>query len=557
MGAERLFYLPLGGAGEIGMNCYVYGYGKKNKERLIVVDMGVAFPDMDSSPGVDLIFPDISWLKARKERIEGIFITHAHEDHIGAVGHFFAQLGAPIYARRFTAAIAQRKLDEHNVQSEKAVHVTAAWPKTVSAGPFKIGFMPVSHSVPESAALVIDTPAGRLVHTGDFKLDPTPLVGEPWDEALWADVAKDGIKALICDSTNVFSPHAGRSEHSLQKAIQGLVAQADNMVVATTFASNVARVKTLALAGVAAGRSVCLAGRAMIRMVETAVKTGVLKDFPPVLPIEEAISIPRQNLMLLVTGSQGERRAATAQLSNGKYRGLELKKGDLFLFSSKTIPGNERAVIRIINNLSEMGVDVVDDSMQDYHVSGHANRPDLAYVHALMKPQMLIPMHGEHRHLREHANLAQQNGIASIVAVNGTMIDLSENKPKVAAHIETARVYLDGKLHIGALEGVVRERIKMALNGQLVVNVILEENEVVGDVWVETLGLAQIGASGNVAVEQLEKRLSALLDKMRHKMIADDTLLEKELCRLARNAALQEWGKKPQIKVLISRLEAE
>ena len=557
MGAERLFYLPLGGAGEIGMNCYVYGYGKKNKERLIVVDMGVAFPDMDSSPGVDLIFPDISWLKARKERIEGIFITHAHEDHIGAVGHFFAQLGAPIYARRFTAAIAQRKLDEHNVQSEKAVHVTAAWPKTVSAGPFKIGFMPVSHSVPESAALVIDTPVGRLVHTGDFKLDPTPLVGEPWDEALWADVAKDGIKALICDSTNVFSPHAGRSEHSLQKAIQELVAQADNMVVATTFASNVARVKTLALAGVAAGRSVCLAGRAMIRMVETAVKTGVLKDFPPVLPIEEAISIPRQNLMLLVTGSQGERRAATAQLSNGKYRGLELKKGDLFLFSSKTIPGNERAVIRIINNLSEMGVDVVDDSMQDYHVSGHANRPDLAYVHALMKPQMLIPMHGEHRHLREHANLAQQNGIASIVAVNGTMIDLSENKPKVAAHIETARVYLDGKLHIGALEGVVRERIKMALNGQLVVNVILEENEVVGDVWVETLGLAQIGASGNVAVEQLEKRLSALLDKMRHKMIADDTLLEKELSRLARNAALQEWGKKPQIKVLISRLEAE
>ena len=380
MSSERLIYLPLGGAGEIGMNAYVYGYGKPDQERLIVVDMGVTFPDMDGSPGVDLILPDVSWLEERKDRIDAIFVTHAHEDHVGAVSHTYARLQAPIFARAFTANIARRKMSEYG-HPDEAVTVMNAWPEQRDFGPFKVGFLPISHSIPESGALVIDTPAGRIVHTGDFKLDETPVVGEAFDPTLWAEVCKDGVKALVCDSTNVFSPVAGRSETSVGPEIEKLVSAANGMVVATTFASNVARVKTLAEAGERAGRSIVLLGRAMRRMIEASIETCVLKGFPTVVSPEDAKSLPRENLMLLVTGSQGERRAASAQLARGKYMGLKMKEGDMFLFSSKTIPGNEKGVIRIINAFSEMGVDVVDDSSGLYHVSGHANRPDIERMH--------------------------------------------------------------------------------------------------------------------------------------------------------------------------------
>ncbi|MGY9011938.1 MAG: ribonuclease J, partial [Rhodobacterales bacterium] len=385
MRSERLIYLPLGGAGEIGMNAYVYGYGKPGAERLILVDLGLTFPDMDSSPGVDLILPDITWLKARKNQLEAIFITHAHEDHVGAVSHFWQDLGAPVYARAFTSNILRRKMDEMG-HPERAVKTVSAWPVATQAGPFSVGFLPISHSIPESSALVIDSPEGRLIHTGDFKLDETPLVGEAFDRALWQEVAAPGVKALICDSTNVFSRHPGRSEASVGPEIEKLVAKAKGMVVATTFASNVARVKTLAEAGDHAGRSICLLGRAMRRMIEAAIETGVLTGFPAVVSPEDAKNIPRENLMLLVTGSQGERRAASAQLARGKYQGITLAEGDMFLFSSKTIPGNERGVIRIINQFSEQGVDVVDDDSGLYHVSGHANRPDLEAMHDLVRP---------------------------------------------------------------------------------------------------------------------------------------------------------------------------
>ena len=287
MSSERFIYLPLGGAGEIGMNAYVYGYGKPGKERLIVVDIGVAFPDMDSTPGVDLILPDISWLKKRRDQIEAIFITHAHEDHIGAIAHSYEVLKAPIYARAFTANIARRKMSEHG-HPEDAVTTVSAWPEQITAGPFKVGFLPISHSIPESSAMVIDTPEGRTIHSGDFKIDRTPGVGEAFDDALWAEVCKDGVNALICDSTNVFSAHPGRSEATVGPEIEKLVSSAEGMVVATTFASNVARVKTLAEAGARAGRSIVLLGRAMNRMVEASIQTGVMTDFPPVISPENA-----------------------------------------------------------------------------------------------------------------------------------------------------------------------------------------------------------------------------------------------------------------------------
>ncbi|MFY0309111.1 ribonuclease J [Leisingera sp. D0M16] len=554
MSSERLIYLPLGGAGEIGMNAYVYGYGPQDKERLVLVDLGVTFPDMDTTPGVDLIMPDMTWLKDRADRLEGIFITHGHEDHIGAIAHMYAHLNVPIYARAFTANLARRKMEEAGLDPAN-VHTVQAWPETTKLGPFTIGVAPMSHSIPESGGLVIDSPAGRVVHTGDFKLDPNPLVGEPFDPEMWAEIAGDGIQALVCDSTNVFSTHPGRSEAELPEEITKLFSEAKGLVAATTFASNVARVKTLAEAGVRSGRSVVLLGRAMRRMIEAAVETGVLTDFPKTISPEDAANVPRDNLMLITTGSQGERRAATAQLARGKYRGLELKEGDLFLFSSKTIPGNEKGVIRIINQFSEMGVDVVDDSSGLYHVSGHANRPDLEQVHKLLKPKMLIPMHGEHRHLRQHARLGEEKGIASAVVVNGMMMDLTGDAPKVTEWIETGRTYLDGTVKYGALDGIVRDRIRMALNGHVVVTVILDEDdEPLGEPWCDVKGLPETGTSKAALVEVMEEDLNQFLMRAGAKTLRDDDKLEQELRRIARQSAFSEIGKKPEVTVVVSRM---
>ncbi|WP_010141385.1 ribonuclease J [Oceanicola sp. S124] len=555
MSNERLIYLPLGGAGEIGMNAYVYGYGKPGQERLILVDIGVAFPDMDTTPGVDLIFADITWLEQNRDRLEAVVITHAHEDHVGAVGHLYDRLGKPkIYCRAFTANIARHKLNEYGVGPE-AVTTVSAWPETVKLGPFTLGFLPISHSIPESSGLVIDSPAGRVLHTGDFKLDPNPLVGEAWDPDLWAEVARPGVKALVCDSTNVFSPNPGRSEAEVGPEVEKLVAEAKNMVIATTFASNVARVRTLAEAGERAGRSICLLGRAMRRMVEASIETGVLASFPKVVSPEEARDIPRENLMMIVTGSQGERRAASAQLARGKHHGISLQEGDLFLFSSKTIPGNEKGVIAIMNQLSELGVDVVDDSSGRYHVSGHANRPDLETMHQVTQPQMVIPMHGEHRHLREHAKIAMAAGRAAEVCVNGMMLDLSGNAPKVVEHIETGRTYLDGSVQIGFLDGIVRDRIRMALNGHVTVTAVLDEqDEPLGDPWCDIMGLPEVGRSKAPLSDVLEGDLSQFLGRADAKTLRDDDKLEEALRRVVRNTANDEIGKKPEVTVVVSRL---
>ncbi|MGB3407381.1 MAG: ribonuclease J [Jannaschia sp.] len=557
MARDRLIYLPLGGAGEIGMNAYVYGYGPEGKERLILVDLGIAFPDMDTTPGVDIILPDISWLLSRLDRIEGVFITHGHEDHVGGVGHLFPQLRQKIHARKFTANLARRKLQEKG-QDPKMVVTVEPYPAMTDAGPFRVGFLPVSHSIPESAALVIDTPAGRIIHTGDFKIDHSPIVGEAFDEALWAEASKDGVKALVCDSTNVFSKHRGRSEAEVKPNLVPLVKSAKGMFVATTFASNVARLQSLADAGVAAGRSICLMGRAMRRMTEAAMEEGILTDFPKTISPEDAANVPRESLMLIVTGSQGERRAASAQLSRGKYFGMELAKGDTFLFSSKTIPGNEKEVARIMNNLSELGVDVVTDDDGLYHVSGHANRPDLEEVHRITNPQIVIPMHGEHRHLREHAKVADAGGRLGVVAPNGTMLDLSGNAPKVVDHVETGRTYLDGSALVGQFDGVVRDRIRMALNGHAVVAVMVDDdNEVLEDTWVDLRGLPDVADNGASLADLMEQHLAGQLSRVDTRTAGDDEKLEDLIVKGVRKVAQDEVGKRPEVTVLITRLAAE
>jgi len=298
-----------------------------------------------------------------------------------------------------------------------------------------------------------------------------------------------------------------------------------------------------------------LMGRAMRKMVQAALETGVLDDFPSVVSSDEAQEIPRQNLMLLCTGSQGERRAATAQLANGKFQGISLKEGDMVLFSSSTIPGNERDVIRIMNQFSEQGVDVVTDRMGEYHVSGHANRPDLMEMHKIMEPQMVIPMHGEHRHLREHAKIAENAGYASLICVNGMMLDLSGNRPKVTEYVETGRMYLDGSTQIGALDGVIRDRLRMALYGHVIVTVILdEEDEMIGEPWCEVRGLPEMGSSNATLVDALEEDLSQFIGRADHKTITNDDKLEEAIKRIARQTCQTEIGKKPEVSIVISRL---
>lgn len=555
---NRLIYLPLGGAGEIGMNAYVFGYGLPGKERLILVDLGVTFPDMDSSPGVDLILPDVSWLHDKLDRLEAIFITHAHEDHIGALAPLWPELGKKVYARKFTATIGRMKFEEAGLPIDQIVTVEPR-PAVVEAGPFKVQFVPVSHSIPESSALVIDTPAGRIFHSADFKIDHTPVVGEGWDDARISEiVAEKPVKVMTCDSTNVFSTHEGRSEATLAEPLTQLIRSCTGMVVATTFGSNVARLKTLAEAARAADRTICVLGRSMKRMLSASEETGVLTGFPKTVTPEEALEVPRRNLMLLVTGSQGERRAASAQLSRGKYLGLEMKEGDTFLFSSRTIPGNERDVIRVWNAFSELGVQVLDDQNGKYHVSGHANRPDLEHVHRLVLPDMLIPMHGEHRHLTEHVRIATESGIAAAVAVNGTMLNLTGDVPEVAEYIETGRTYLDGTAMVGAMDGVIRDRIRMALNGHVTVTLILDESDSpMGEPWVELMGLSATGRGERPLAETMEADLDEVISRLGRKVLADDDKLEEEIRRVVRQVAMEEIGKKPEVNVVISRLVAE
>jgi ribonuclease J len=550
---NKLIYLPLGGAGEIGMNMYLYGYGPKGKERFILVDVGVTFPAMDSTPGVDLIMADTKFIQDRADRLDGIFITHAHEDHIGAIGLLYPRLKAPIYCRKFTAAVTRAKMEDRN-QNPDVIEVLPPYPEMQKVGPFKVGILPVPHSIPEASGLVIEVGDQRIVHTGDLKLDPDPVVGEPFNPVLFAELGKKGVDVLVCDSTNVFSNKPGRSEATLVKPITEMIKGASGMVVATTFASNVARLKTLAQAGVDAGRSVCVLGRSMQRMLGYAHATGVLDNFPPTIELEDVASVPRENLMLLVTGSQGEGRAASASLARGKYLGITMQEGDTFLFSSKTIPGNEISVGRIINSYAMQGVNVIDDSAEIYHVSGHANRPDLEEVHRLLKPKTLIPMHGEFRHLKEHADIAKTKGINAVVAPNGSVVEINGKGAKVVDHIETGRTYLDGTRLIGAFDGVVLERIRMATRGTVAVSLVIEGSEILG-VWAEPIGLPESETYEDSLPEVMEAQIERALTKAKAKMLKDDEEVERLVARVVSKVCKDEVGKKPVTRVLINRLE--
>ncbi len=548
---DRLLYLPLGGSGMFGMNMYAYGWGPEGSERFILVDCGVSFPDDGLSPGVDALIPDPSWIEDRSDRLEAVFITHAHEDHIGALGYIHGRLRAPVYARRFTATVARAKLAEQGC-STRHVREAGPWPETVDAGPFRVGFLPVSHSIPEASALVIDTPAGRLVHTGDLNLDTDPVLGEPHDAARLGDAARGGVHALICDSTNVFVPGRGGSEASLAEPVAELVARSGGLFVATTFASNVARLKTLAAAGNACGRSVTVLGRAMHRMLDYSRSSDCLGAFPEVISLDEARRVPRDRLMLIVTGSQGERQAATAQLARGNYRGIELQPGDTLLFSSKTIPGNELAVGRIKNRLASRGVEVVDDQHGHFHVSGHARRDDLLELHRIFKPRLTVPMHGENPHLRAHADLARAAGHDALFVTTGMLADLAADPPGVIGAAETGFFYLDGSERVGAADGVLRDRLRLASNGVIAAAVEVSADGDARCVSVELRGLPATPTSQSFS-DKLREHVGDRLSNASPRRADDDSFYRTTVARAVREAALAEIGKRPEVLVLLSR----
>ncbi|TVQ56107.1 MAG: ribonuclease J [Rhodobacteraceae bacterium] len=550
-----LVYAPLGGAGEIGMNMYLYGFGPVKSRRWIMVDCGIGFGDMETSPGVELIVPDTAFVESLGDRLEAIFITHAHEDHVGAIGRLWRKLNAPVWATRFTAEIAKRKMQEEGL-SPKAVKI-AEYGGRVQAGPFSVEFIPVTHSTLQCSALAIRTEKGVILHTADFKIDDDPLVGAPFDIEPFRALGREGVLAMAIDSTNVFSEGSTGSEGSLRPDIERVIRECEGAVAATSFASNVVRLKTLAEAAAACDRSVVIAGRAMRRMIEAAVDTGLLKDFPPTVPEDRASDIPDRNLFYLLTGSQGEHRAALARVAAGVHPTVSLSEGDTVLFSSRTIPGNEAEIYRLYNRLSERGVRVIDADMARIHASGHACRDELRAIYEAVKPRIALPMHGEHRHLVEHAASAKRWGADhAVVAPNGSVVALDGNRPEIVDEVETGRVYLDGSVFVGALDGVIRDRLKLARQGHVVIALVVdEEGDLLADPEVRCIGAPVDRERPLDAV--IAQAVDDAMDRAGRKEKRTDAGVESVAARAARKVCFDRWGKKPVTTVIVTRLEDE
>lgn len=550
MTKHRLIYLPFGGAGEIGMNMYVYGYGPKDREQFIVVDAGVLFPDMATAPGVDLIIPDFSWLVERKSRVEAIFITHGHLDHLGAISFLTNELDVPVYAREFSRQIALDRIDEYG-GNQSRFHTVDIYPDKITAGPFEVSYVPISHSIPESSSLLIDTPNGRIIHTGDFKLDHEPIVGESFEEELWEEICSEKILALICDSTNALTSGRGRSESSIGTNLDQLVQECEEMVIATTFASHIARIYQIAHAAELCGRKVVLLGRAMNRLISHAIDVGILEDLPNRVSIDQARNLPRDSLLVLATGSQGEGRAATAQLSTGgSFKGLRVKRGDTIIYSSKTIPGNEVAVGKIQNRFAELGLNVIDESSGLYHVSGHPNKTDLEKLHKLVVPNLVIPMHGEYRHLKMHAEIAMNAGFNAIVAPNGSMVDVLKGKLLDSEKEQIGRLCIDGNDLVGFKSDAIRERLRMAHNG--LVSIFLSRKS--GRSNREGIIIQCSGLNPDSFEEFREELISVILNKLNQstkQQLAHESRLKDILSKAARKFCLDFYNKKPVIHIVI------
>ena len=553
---EKLFFIPLGGCSEIGMNMYVYGYDNGREVNYILVDAGVTFPDPENTPGVDLIMPDTSFIENNISNFKAIFITHAHEDHIGSLTHLFEYIEAPIYCGKFTALIAKSKISKGGGNT-KLVKIVDHYPKMIKVGFFKVGFVNISHSIPEASGLVIETPCSRIFHSGDFKVDHSPVLGKPFNNELLSKIGKKGINILVCDSTNVFNEHKGRSEASLLDNFVKLFMEVKGVIVATTFASNLARLKTLASAAYQSGRSLVVLGRAMNNMIKYGKESGILKDFPDILSPRDAKLVPKSHLLVLASGSQGEPRAASAQLAREGYMGFTIGKGDVFLFSSKTIPGNELRVSYIIDQLERKEVQVIEDKNGLFHVSGHANKPDLKIFHNLISPDLFIPMHGEFRHLKEHIRIAKDSGIKTLLVQNGDVAQISNSaSASIIDKVEYGRIFLDGSVLIDEEEGVVSERKKLMYNGIVNVSILINNISPYTHFELNFIGVSTTIDFKNEVITHLEDEINFFINnKIKSLKNCENYLFETEVRRILNKFFKNEIGKKPQISICIHRMD--
>lgn len=539
---DELLFLALGGSGEIGMNANLYGC----RGKWIMVDLGVTFAD-PYYPGIDIIMPDLSFIEERRDDLLGILLTHGHEDHIGALPYLAAELGVPLYATPFTAGLIAGKLDEEGLLGKvelKTVDLGGA----LKLGPFAIRYVALAHSIAEGNALVIDTPHGRIFHTGDWKLDDNPLIGTPASEAQLRAIGDEGVRALVCDSTNVFNAEASGSEGDLRAGLIECVRDVRGRVVITTFASNVARLKTLGEVARACQRKLCLAGRSLDRIVSVAKSTGYLHDLPQLIDWDTAMSLPPREVLIVATGGQGEPRAALARMAEGTHP-IKLSEGDRVVFSSKQIPGNEIAIGRIQNAFAARGIEMVTEKQAHIHVSGHPGRPELLALYDWLRPEILLPVHGEIRHMAEQARLGRAHGVPqALVQKNGDVVRLAPGDAEIIGHELTGRLVLDGDVILPADGGTINERRKLSINGQISVAVARDGKG-------RLMGQPQLRLQGVPLEEDRDAFLSEAEEETAEAVAAGGeggVEALRERVRLAVRRVATRWtGKKPIVDVLI------
>ncbi len=551
---EELLFLPVGGCREIGMNLNAYAYGNSQNRKWLLVDVGVTFGD-DTTPGVDLIMPDVTFLETQRDKIEGIVLTHAHEDHIGAIAHLWPRLRAPLYATPFTAALIREKLREQGLDRDVLLHEVSLNDKR-QIGIFDIEFVTLTHSIPEPNGLAIRTPAGLIFHTGDWKLDPNPMLGDNFDEPKIKAMGEEGVLAIVCDSTNVFEEGESGSEKTVRENLIRVVGEQTGRVAITTFASNVARLESCCIAAMENERSVVLVGRSMFRITDAAKSVGLLKGVNFV-DAEDAEHLPPENVLYLCTGSQGEPRAALSRISQGSHPQVSLGEGDVVLFSSRVIPGNEKGIFELQNNLADRGVKLITDRQEMIHVSGHPCRDELSQMYTWARPKIAVPVHGERRHIIEHARFAKSLQVPEAVTPdNGQIIRLAPGPAEVVDEVPTGRLYLDGNRLTPELAAGMQERRRLSWSGYISVAVAIDEKGRVKDgPFVTARGLSEEdGSAADESLEMLDEAAETAVEALSFKDIQDDDVLEKRLLRAVRKAADEVFGKRPLIDVIVLRV---
>ncbi len=551
---EELVFLPLGGVGEIGMNLGLYGYGRPGHRQWIMVDCGVTFPGPEL-PGVDLVLPDIAFLAEQRRNLKAIIITHAHEDHYGALNDLWPGLNVPVYASPFTAGMLEAKRAFEKSRSEIPITIFKQGDR-INVGPFSVEAVGVNHSIPEPMALVIRTQLGTVVHTGDWKIDLEPSLGPLTDESRFRQIGEEGVLALVCDSTNALREGVSPSEQQVSESLAKIIADAEGRVGITTFSSNVGRIRSVAEAAEAAGREVLLLGSSMKRVVDVARDVGLMEGVKPFLAEDEFGYVPRDKVVVILTGSQGEPRAALAKIARDEMRNVAFSAGDTIVFSSRTIPGNEKAINDIKNGLIEQGIHIVTDSEALVHVSGHPRRTELQQMYQWVKPQILVPVHGEAAHLTAHAELGLQSGIPSVPRLrNGEMLRLAPGPAEVIDEAPHGRIYKDGTL-IGDFEEMgIGERRKLSFGGHVSVSVVLDSRyDFLGDPDVVPIGLPEYDDEGEAMEDTLYDAVLGAVESIPRAKRKDLAMLQEAVRRAVRSTTNQVWGKKPVVTVFITKV---